>query len=455
MAVSLDPAEFCANCMGKMANLHLVEDLPSPDLIIQEIFRCICSSCRAGKFSRCGGCHLVPYCSKECQLEHRSQHKKLCKDLAKRERRPETGKVVFFSVSWTKKEERRIWIPLPTQLPNIEIFWIDALLTNLHILCRSAVIQQVGKKEIVLFSSLMMALHGEFLHISSWVKDGKFTELMTAVSLFHTKKGIISSIEGFDSKIREKAVEDIAWETIIFQLARLYQILRMVKYKFINIRSIKKKKLSKYRALKPFYESGLRVLNSSTDGTLDNLAHRISFPPGTRCVGCQGDLGGKEAQLALMLKEDSEVVRVPGAPCVLDMSDTAKTIVVCGDHEDCSARAKELHQQLLLKETRALMEVLPDTRICYGCSRYSLKTHRCSRCREVRYCSQDCLNQDWREHKIRCREFTRPGIKELYVSKKLEGEAKKVYAEDCFTRLCYYDPFLAHAAGKKKNEEVD
>ena len=75
----------------------------------------------------------------------------------------------------------------------------------------------------------------------------------------------------------------------------------------------------------------------------------------------------------------------------------------------------------------------------------------------ARYCSQDCLNQNWREHRIRCREFVRPSIEELYATKKLSVEAREIHASDCFKRLCIYDPLLgsAQAAAAKKNEEVD
>ena len=85
------------------------------------------------------------------------------------------------------------------------------------------------------------------------------------------------------------------------------------------------------------------------------------------------------------------------------------------------------------------MDILADSKVCHGCSRHSMRTHRCSRCREARYCSQDCLNQDWEEHRVRCRDFTRPGIKELYATKKLEGEAFKVYEYHCLDYLCSYD----------------
>ena len=85
------------------------------------------------------------------------------------------------------------------------------------------------------------------------------------------------------------------------------------------------------------------------------------------------------------------------------------------------------------------MDFLIETRVCYGCSRHSMRTHRCSRCRKARYCSQDCLNRDWEEHQVRCREFTRPGTRDLYQSKRLEGEDLRSYTWECGKRVFSYD----------------
>ena len=35
----------------------------------------------ARPLKRCGGCQLVAYCSKECQMNHRSKHKPACKEF--------------------------------------------------------------------------------------------------------------------------------------------------------------------------------------------------------------------------------------------------------------------------------------------------------------------------------------------------------------------------------------
>ena len=46
-----------------------------------------CASCGAAevddiKLKECNGCHLVKYCSDECQRDHKPQHKRACKKRA-------------------------------------------------------------------------------------------------------------------------------------------------------------------------------------------------------------------------------------------------------------------------------------------------------------------------------------------------------------------------------------
>ena len=98
MASNLPPAAWCATCENKMVNLKLQ---PAPEGFV----RCECSDCLTGKFSRCGRCHLVPYCSKKCQQEDWGHHKKLCTKLARRETESAQFENVrsLFSLIWGLK----------------------------------------------------------------------------------------------------------------------------------------------------------------------------------------------------------------------------------------------------------------------------------------------------------------------------------------------------------------
>ena len=73
MAASSNPskgqAKFCSNCISKTETL---------DIRPLGVF-CQCSNCQSKTFSVCGGCKMVPYCSKACQKEHwKSNHKARC-----------------------------------------------------------------------------------------------------------------------------------------------------------------------------------------------------------------------------------------------------------------------------------------------------------------------------------------------------------------------------------------
>ena len=47
---------------------------------------------------------------------------------------------------------------------------------------------------------------------------------------------------------------------------------------------------------------------------------------------------------------------------------------------------------------------------------------------------------------VRCEPYTRPGNKELFTSKKLKGEAKKMHTSDCVDLVqMYFDPILGAA----------
>ena len=267
-------------------------------------------------------------------------------------------------------------------------------------------------------------------------------------------------IECHDKIIRSSGACTEIWETFLFHLSKLCKRLRMVKYKFINMESLKKKmkkRAGEYTALEPFYNNGLRLLNNVSvkldkDGDWQLRNNRAILPAQTFCVGCKTDLGGRKAQLLLtqplsdIWAEDFSVVRVADTPCVLEMSNNPRPIVTCGRWEECNAHAKVLYLTFLGEELKALLPIMLDGRICSGCSKYSLKTHKCPRCRRVRYCSQTCLNQDWKYHKVRCeQELEQTGagaVRQELLAKKLEGEEKTKHNQDRFQRLVFYDPFI-------------
>ena len=310
--------------------------------------------------------------------------------------------------------------------------------------------------EILDHVTLLRAVY--FFHLSL-EKDRKVTELKFAVLAFGQLSFDLSRpwadpIESFDCTVRTRSDSEtlLVWETFLFHLSKLYKRLRMVKYKFINMESLKEKKPRKCLALEPFYNNGQRLLaavsvSRSQAGDWYLGKNRATLPARTACVGCQTDLGGRAAQLLLsqprseVWAENFSLLRVAATPCVLEMSNLPRPIVTCGRQETCNSKAKQLHLQFLREEKKALLDVLAECWICSGCSKYSLKTHKCSRCRSARYCSQFCLSKDWKFHQVRCEEQELTSS----ASKKLRGEAKMEHRRDLLQRLVFYDPVIGAA----------
>jgi len=486
--------KFCANCLNRLELLDI-----SPYCVT-----CKCSNCQSQRFSTCGGCLTVPYCSRECQKEHwMYNHKSLCKMFSgekipreaclaralNKVKAKEQGVPPKFYLLQVRSEEllesyfwsifksadgtldccpttaRENAKPRVIEFPFIvgegeKNGWIDQYLDYLNFLVLTMIVAE-GKscKELSNLWQLVLRLRAVYFFHFSLEKDRKLTELKFAVLALRQLSFDLSScsspafdpIESYDVKIRSSGAPTEVWETLIFTMAKFYKRLRMVKYKFINMESFQKKRPSDHRALEPFYQNGQRLLNNvqvplDCDGGYDTNKSRATLPPNTRCVGCHRDIGGSRAQLLLgrdIWAPGYKMIKIAGTPCVLEMMDSPRPIVTCGKDERCNNRAKELYHKFLGDEMMPLLEVLPDCRICDGCSRYSLKTHKCSRCRSARYCSQDCLSQDWKYHKLRCQEVER---EELSISKKLEGEARQEYSRECFNRIVNYDPVIGAMA---------
>jgi len=382
----------------------------------------------------------MPYCSEDCQLEHWSEHKKICKKLSGSEpvRKPvaryDTKMIVRgFKLYFDSDTTSDFPIQFPFKVDRDPHYgWINEYLCYIY----SLVVKISGKGVKITglfgFEIDIFTLWSFYFFLLATEKERKLTELKFAMR--------------FSANVEAPKILNEEWEALFFALAKFYQTLRMVKYKFINVETFQKNRPEDFEVLRPFYENGIRVLNSATgwmrmnvDGQYETKNCRETLPPGSRCAGCDTDLGGKKAQI---LGRKNCSFRVTAIPCVIGITNPSNPIAICGRMEKCYTKAKEIYLTYLCDEEAALMKFLPNSQICHGCSRYSMKTHRCSRCREARFCSQDCLNTNWGDHKVRCREFIRPGIQELYTTRKLKGKAKQRYTAECQEKLAAFDTFF-------------
>ena len=132
----------------------------------------------------------------------------------------------------------------------------------------------------------------------------------------------------------------------------------------------------------------------------------VALPPQTQCVGCGLHLSGREAQnqlqfpfLPWLTSQPTLIVRFPASPLIHD-NVGSPWITTCGDKEKCLRTGVAKQLQRYSKETFSFMKFLSSSEQCNGCLRYSLRSHRCSLCLSVRYCSNECLAQDWPNHRF-------------------------------------------------------
>ena len=136
----------------------------------------------------------------------------------------------------------------------------------------------------------------------------------------------------------------------------------------------------------------------------------VTLPPHTQCAGCGFQLSGREAQTQLQFPflpwlssptQPTLIVRFPASPIIHD-NVGSPWITTCGDKEKCLRTGVAKQLQRYSKESLSLMKFLSSSEQCNGCLRYSVKTHKCSECLSVRYCSNDCLARDWSNHREPC-----------------------------------------------------
>ena len=135
----------------------------------------------------------------------------------------------------------------------------------------------------------------------------------------------------------------------------------------------------------------------------------VSLPPHTQCAGCGFHLSGREAQTQLQFPflpwltcEPSLTVRFPASPIIHD-NFGSPWITTCGDKEKCLRAGVAKQLQRYSRESASFSKFLTSSEQCNGCLRYSVKTHKCSECLSVRYCSNSCLARDWSNHREPCR----------------------------------------------------
>ena len=121
-------------------------------------------------------------------------------------------------------------------------------------------------------------LRGFYLFLVSTEKDRKMSELKFAMMVLYCVSVFLQKrVEKYEKKVRRaRRDRKELWESLVFSLSNFYCRLRMIKYQFINIqslRSLKKRDRDKYENLEYFVERGLNLLES--DGRKELLCLKL------------------------------------------------------------------------------------------------------------------------------------------------------------------------------------
>ena len=485
--------QVCANCFGKMK----VEGCPlkeskltaahyEEDLLIE--------------LKRCSGCKVLSYCSKSCQMEHwHYGHKKICKVLSGKQTGPWVQHDVKNCLSCTEENQgarckslesyqailANYWryfdceqgpgtqfqCPfIPGECTRIFHGWVDNYLYIITDLLQEAVTgagsvyyrnakavksYQLIRDNFLLLRSRYWSFCTQASGKNKNVADLKLAELAFARMM---KSNYLSEEDREPrnamivlNNVFKGRSKSLIWEKFIHFTGKFYRILRILKYSVINFRNLPDKKKKKYSELININKEHISA--SEIEQKRGPLQVFSTLPDSAKCFGCQRRFGGRKAQEQVQFmglswfctkEEDSGHyihVRFPDKPILYDNG-----LVSCGDREDCIRRVVSLQMRGYEHQGGLLHEFLSHSLLCSGCIKYSNKTHKCSRCRAVIYCSQDCLNTDWESHKTVCRSGAEgdssSNSRGLMERSRLQGDLKVAYQEHAMSVIAYFDPLL-------------
>ena len=217
----------------------------------------------------------------------------------------------------------------------------------------------------------------------------------------------------------------------------------------------------------------------------------VTLPKGSTCFICTEDLSNHTAawqlqtpihhalwealpggQVTVDTVRDIILVRyTSGLPIIFEdanipdfpQSDSNKNqkssfYVVCGNHSN----SKKEQQNCLLSLVNHQMEYFDGlakltinwifkTQKCHGCLKFCYESHRCSGCRALRYCSKDCLTEDWKVHAAYCKEMSNEPNEALLNTvnvTRFEGEKKNAFYQECLDFLNKVDPYFRYFSTK-------
>ena len=323
-----------------------------------------------------------------------------------------------------------------------------------------------------------------------------FTQRLQVMSRALSEKHgrmIFTANEGF-SKLD---VKNVWWETFLHQLGDFYRRLRWTHYQMYDVGKVPEHRKEEFNLFANIHKFALLCLNRHVELLLPkkltslgqikgmdvfacqeflSASFLIQLPKDSQCFVCKAKLGKKNAAWILQsamhqalwtvlesgqVTEDivNDVIvmrhRNPPIPLIFEdkmsmpglqtdnglMSPEKWNIISCGVNKACTMKLVSLQMQYFEKLAKLTLNWVFKTHKCHSCLKFCYETHRCSNCRSVRYCSKDCLLEDWKVHEATCKEMMKEPQEVNTVNvRKLEGEQREAFFQECVDWLGKVDP---------------
>ena len=483
--------QICANCFGKL-KIQNVEGCPLKEYQMNSFDY---NEDLGIEVKRCSGCKVLSYCSKPCQTEHwHYSHKKLCKILSGKQAGPKVRHDVHNCLSCTEENQgarckslsshevilTHYWryfdceqgsgyqCPfVPGECSSKFLSWVDNFLYVITDVLQEAVSSagpayhrnpkavksyQLIRNNFLMLRSRYWCFCTQASGKNKQVADVKLAELAFTQMM---KKTIYLGEEEREPRnpmlvlnnVFKGRSKSLIWEKFLHFTGKFYRMLRVMKYAIINLRNLPDKKKEKYAELININKDDLRVFDMELKADPQQIF--TSLPDASKCFGCQRRFGGRKAQDQFQSqscpwfcsKEEAGKIihgRFPDKPIIYDSK-----LVSCGDRQDCIRAVVSAQLSRYDHVGRLLHEFLSHSLLCNGCIKYSNKTHKCSRCRAVVYCSQDCLNADWESHKAVCQAGAEIGCSTgLMDRRRLQRDLKLSHQQLATSIIMRLDPVL-------------
>jgi len=309
------------------------------------------------------------------------------------------------------------------------------------------------------------------------MSEVQFTQRMHVIST-HIVDRDTKHLHEIDTAFKTLNQKNIWWETFLHQLAGFYRRLRITRYVLFNTETLPKNKKKEFDIFDNLHDNAIMNLSRSVEILLPSSPSKklgdllpgflVDLSSDTRCFICKMNIGGTKAQYQLQIPIDQNLwnvhhsktleeimlVRFPKLPIIFEDMGDKGLMVTCGTNINCNTKALQVQLEYYEMITKANINFAFKSQKCEGCLRYAYESHRCSGCRSVRYCSQDCLVDDWKVHQMQCKEFAKDGTKETIGSRKLEGDDKKAYFDQCVYWLGKCDPIVKVILSSWKDKNI-